>query len=92
MGMSKIIKRVGLIPLAQPHKKVRTVTSPYKKECLERAIEIELPATDIAYFLHLPPYVVDQFFYIHYKGDKKRPQVERSIKRYGKTKDKVLHY
>src|SRR3989344_859329 len=79
-SIGRIFKDVGLKPLVLPHHKKCIVTSNYKKQCLENAVEAPINPVDVAYFLDIPFYVSNQFFRIHYKGDKQRPPVNKWIK------------
>src|SRR3989338_2031208 len=88
--VGRILRDVGLKPLIRVSTKERVATPKYKKRVLERAVEVEMPSIDIAYFLRAPSYTV-QFFSYHYKGNKIRPQVKQFIKRFG-SKSSILNY
>jgi predicted transcriptional regulator len=82
--IGRIFKLSRLPTLVSTNRKKRVETSQYKKQCLERSVEIELSSTDLAYFLNLPCYVVQQYFYEHYyKGDKKRLSFRCYAKKFG---------
>jgi DNA-binding CsgD family transcriptional regulator len=91
-NIGKIFSRVGSPTLGKPPGKKRVATSDYKKECLERAVEIEMTAPDIGYFLGLPAYILGLFFNRYYKGDKQRPCVNREIIKFGKERNKRVTY
>ena len=59
-SIGKILKRAGLEPLYGARERH---TTPYeKKEALKRSHAIDMSASDIAYFLEIPTYVVWQNF------------------------------
>lgn len=95
VSVGKFFGDVGLKPLGQlftHERKKRVATPKYKKQALEKVVEVEMPNPDIAYFLNLPNYVISQFFSIYYKGYKKRPKVKRFIRGGPRYKKSILNY
>ncbi|MBS3151968.1 hypothetical protein J4230_01015 [Candidatus Woesearchaeota archaeon] len=65
-SVSDILKGVGLDPMYGSRE--RKVTPQYKKEALERALNISISTEDIAYFLGIKDHVVACYFKHHNNG------------------------
>ncbi len=90
--IGRIFKNVGLKPLVKEPAKKRVATPKFKKQALERSVEVELSNRDISYFLKVSIDIPRFFFNDYYKGDKKRRVVKSSIKRFGLLKMDTLYY
>ena len=92
-AVGRIFKETRLKTLVRPNIKKRVTTPECKKQALERSIQVEMNNADISYFLKLPSYLVTNFYYFYYKGNKKRPKILQQISfGYPTTKKSILNY
>ena len=73
---ARVLKLVGEKPLFGSHK--REITPKWKKQAIKRAVSIQMPVSDIAYFLGLPAYTVFQSFQ-KFGIKAKRPEISKVI-------------
>lgn len=60
--VGNILRRADLKPMHYPAHKKRIVTSPEKKQAIDRSYNLEMNAPDIAYFIGVSPWIVSQRF------------------------------
>jgi len=60
MGVSKVLKKVGLEPMYKTQEMVTTPTE--IKHALKRAEQIPMSCGDLGYFLNIPDYTVQEYF------------------------------
>ncbi len=90
--VGKILNDVGVSPMYGDKWKGRTPTPRDKKEAVKRALAVQIPATDIAYFLGVPNYVIENN--ITAQGLRKnRLNIAHAIKQFGSGKNhRALNY
>ena len=58
--VGKVLNAVGVSPMKRgDNVKKRVVTPKYKKEAIKRSVNVEMPSADIAYFLGIQSYIVE---------------------------------
>jgi hypothetical protein len=84
--VGRLLRIVGIAPLYG--KRDRHATPAYKKEAMQRAFALDMPSTDIAYFLGMSDYNVRQKF----TATGKRPHAKRLIAETGSKYGRHISY
>ncbi len=90
--VGRILNDVGVLPMYGDKWKGRIVTPKHKKEAVKRSVEVKMSSADIAYFLGVPSYIIENN--ISEQGLRnKRPKINSAIKQFGSRENhEALNY